>query len=77
MAEQSTQHLQILTQVDSQIAKALKDAKQSEVPKFEMKNLKIELLEKLKETELKLQQETRHELNQAREKETKELEQKL
>ena len=51
-SEQSTQNLQILNQIDDQIAKALRDQKQNTSPAInDLKNLKTELYDKLKECE--------------------------
>ena len=51
-SEQSTQNLQILNQIDDHIAKALRDQKQTQSPALtDLKNLKSELYDKLKECE--------------------------
>ena len=65
-AEQSTQNLQILNQVDDQIAKALRDQKQiQQSPAIsDLKNLKSELHEKLRECEQRLQHNQKSELHQ-------------
>ena len=77
-SEQSTQNLQILNQIDDQIAKALRDQKQTQSPAIaDLKNLKTELYDKLRECEQRLTHNQKSELHQIHMNENQNLEQKL
>ena len=48
LAEQNSQTLQILAQVDVQISKSLKESRQTELPKAEMNKIRTEMLEAIR-----------------------------
>lgn len=84
-AEQNTQTLSLLSQVDAQIGKALKDAKaqtdlsqQSQsLPRHELQNLKTEFREMIEASENKTVAQLREEMLTDRERLTQELEHRL
>ena len=77
LSEQSSQTLQILAQVDAQIAKALKDYSQNFLPQTEMLTMRSEILEKMNSNEQQIKDDMRSEMHKLNSSGLMDLERKL
>ena len=77
LSEQSSQTLQILAQVDAQIAKALKDSSQNFLPQTEMLTMRSEILEKMNSNEQQIKDDMRSEMHKLNSSGLMDLERKL
>lgn len=77
LSEQSSQTLQILAQVDAQIAKALKDSSQRFLPQTEMLTMRSEILEKMNSNEQQIKDDMRSEMHKLNSSGLMDLERKL